>query len=232
MTSDVTIRNRISELTFVNPKDIQDNEGNWRLHPQMQADALYDSIAQVGITDVLKIYHSERYGGLTLIDGHLRKASFPDVQWPALVLDVTDEEADLILASGDAIASLAEASAEKLLELRDRVRPQGRQLSTVLDSLYRKASVALERMEQLRHSHILDNPQSSTAQLLDKVLSEPISVDLSTIIEQKDGLNIWSDVFDDANMSESPEQFPEYDEDIDIEYRCPKCGYEWSGKPT
>lgn len=26
-----------------------------------------------------------------------------------------------------------------------------------------------------------------------------------------------------------PEEFPEYDEDIETEYCCPKCGYEWSG---
>ena len=28
-----------------------------------------------------------------------------------------------------------------------------------------------------------------------------------------------------------PDDFPEYDEDIDTEYRCPKCFYEWSGSP-
>ena len=29
---------------------------------------------------------------------------------------------------------------------------------------------------------------------------------------------------------ESPEDFKEYDEDIETEYCCPKCGYGWSGK--
>jgi len=28
-----------------------------------------------------------------------------------------------------------------------------------------------------------------------------------------------------------PDDFDEYDEDIDVEYCCPKCGYEWSGSP-
>lgn len=28
----------------------------------------------------------------------------------------------------------------------------------------------------------------------------------------------------------SPEEFPEYDESIDTEHQCPKCGYQWSGK--
>lgn len=29
-----------------------------------------------------------------------------------------------------------------------------------------------------------------------------------------------------------PEQFPEYGDDIETEHRCPKCGYEWSGKAS
>jgi hypothetical protein len=28
----------------------------------------------------------------------------------------------------------------------------------------------------------------------------------------------------------APEDFPEVDESIETEYRCPSCGYEWSGK--
>ena len=26
-----------------------------------------------------------------------------------------------------------------------------------------------------------------------------------------------------------PDEFREYDEDIETQYQCPKCGYEWSG---
>jgi hypothetical protein len=29
-----------------------------------------------------------------------------------------------------------------------------------------------------------------------------------------------------------PAEFPSYDEDIQTEHRCPKCGYEWSGKSS
>lgn len=28
-----------------------------------------------------------------------------------------------------------------------------------------------------------------------------------------------------------PEEFTEYDDDLETEFRCPKCSYEWSGKP-
>jgi ParB-like chromosome segregation protein Spo0J len=30
--------------------------------------------------------------------------------------------------------------------------------------------------------------------------------------------------------TEAPEEFPEVDDDIETEHRCPSCGYEWSGK--
>lgn len=30
----------------------------------------------------------------------------------------------------------------------------------------------------------------------------------------------------------APEGFASYDEDIETEYCCPKCGYQWSGKPN
>jgi len=29
----------------------------------------------------------------------------------------------------------------------------------------------------------------------------------------------------------APDEFPAYGDDIDVEHRCPKCGYEWSGSP-
>lgn len=32
-------------------------------------------------------------------------------------------------------------------------------------------------------------------------------------------------------LEQGPETFPELDENIPIQHRCPKCGYEWSGKP-
>lgn len=31
---------------------------------------------------------------------------------------------------------------------------------------------------------------------------------------------------------DAPDDFPSYDDDIEVEYRCPKCSYEWSGKPN
>jgi hypothetical protein len=80
----------------------------------VQRDALRGILEQIGIAGALTAYPSERNGGqLTLIDGHLRKQDY-DLDWPSLILDVTDEEADFLLASHDPLAALAESDKPKL----------------------------------------------------------------------------------------------------------------------
>lgn len=36
---------------------------------------------------------------------------------------------------------------------------------------------------------------------------------------------------DGSSVAKPPDDFAEYDEEIETEYCCPKCGYAWSGKP-
>lgn len=36
----------------------------------------------------------------------------------------------------------------------------------------------------------------------------------------------------EKTITEAPEDFAEYGEDIETEFCCPKCGYRWSGKPA
>lgn len=110
----MNLRNRVTEMRVIRAKELQDNEGNWRFHPRFQRDSLRGVLESVGIGDALKAYHSERQGGLTLIDGHLRKEDYPDTGWPVLILDVDDAEADVLLATGDPLAAMASADAAAL----------------------------------------------------------------------------------------------------------------------
>ena len=60
-------------------------------------------------------------------------------------------------------------------------------------------------------------------ELLSGLNELPVSVDAEM-------LSLLSVAFNpDTLGAEVPEDFPEYDEDLDVEYKCPKCGYEWSG---
>ena len=113
-------RNRIKEMITVQAGELQDNSGNWRVHPAMQRDALAGVLDQVGIAGALLAYHSERAGGaLVIIDGHLRREM--GGEWPVLVLDVNDAEADLLLATLDPLAALAQMDGRKLADLTSRL---------------------------------------------------------------------------------------------------------------
>jgi len=106
------IRDRIKSLVRVKAGNLLPSPKNWRGHTDDQRNVLQSLLAQVGLVDAILVRETEN--GLQLIDGHLRASLDGDAMLPALILDVTDEEADLILATFDPIAALAEADATKL----------------------------------------------------------------------------------------------------------------------
>lgn len=109
------IRDRIKELRRVPASELAPNPKNWRTHPQAQQDAMRGILAEIGYAGAALAYETPE--GLRLIDGHLRTEITPDQEVPVLVLDVTDEEADKILATFDPVASLAEMNSEALARL-------------------------------------------------------------------------------------------------------------------
>lgn len=52
--------------------------------------------------------------GLELVDGHLRAVTTPDTEVPVLILDITEAEADKMLATLDPLAGMATADPELL----------------------------------------------------------------------------------------------------------------------
>jgi hypothetical protein len=133
------IRDRIKELRRVPARELLDNDGNPRRHPQAQRDALRGVLEEIGVAGALTAYHSERNGGkLTLIDGHCRRQDY-DLDWPTLILDVNDAEADLLLATLDPLAAQAEYDAPKLDELLQEVRARSPAVTAMLKDLTAKA---------------------------------------------------------------------------------------------
>jgi hypothetical protein len=143
-----TIHDRIQELRRLPARELLDHDGNPRRHPQAQRDALRGVLEQVGIAGALVAYQSERNGGkLTLIDGHLRKQDY-DVDWPTLILDVSDEEADLLLATHDPLAALAEYDKPKLDALLQEVRAKSPAVVAMLKKLTTKNGQAEDHVEK------------------------------------------------------------------------------------
>ncbi len=113
------VRNRIKGHRRVRAGDLVPHELNFRLHPELQKSALQALYREVGFARSLLAYELPD-GRLKLLDGHLRRDLDPDMEVEVEVLDVTDEEARVLLLSIDPLAALAQTQAQlhdRLLEL-------------------------------------------------------------------------------------------------------------------
>lgn len=127
------IRDRIKELRRVPAAELLPNPRNWRRHPERQHNALRSLLAEVGIADAVLARETEH--GLQLIDGHLRAEVASDCMLPVLVLDVTEAEADILLASLDPLAGWAEVDAAALEDLAAGIELDAPDVSALWEEL-------------------------------------------------------------------------------------------------
>jgi len=128
------IRNRVIEMKTVKAGDIAANDRNWRLHGDEQREALRAVFGEVGFAGVSLAYYSERNGGkLTLIDGHLRKEEVgADFELPVAITDLTDREADKLLALFDPLGGLASADEAKFAALASEIQTESEAIKDLL----------------------------------------------------------------------------------------------------
>jgi DNA modification methylase len=136
----VNIRNRVKELRYVPASQLQPNPKNWRKHPEAQANALRGVLAEVGIASAVLARETPE-GGLMLIDGHLRTETLHNAEIPVLVLDVSEEEADKILATFDPLGAMAESDADALRALLEDVETGSQELADMLTALAEDAGI-------------------------------------------------------------------------------------------
>jgi len=140
-------RNRILGLEYINSGDLTSHTGNWRSHGAAQTEALRGVLKEVGIAGALLAYRSARQGGaLVVIDGHLRKDAAPQ-QWPVLILDVDDAEADYILSTHDPLAAMATADAGALDALLSSVNSGEAAVQAMLSQLAVDAGIVAPEVD-------------------------------------------------------------------------------------
>lgn len=127
------IRDRIKALRRVKASELIPHPKNWRTHPESQRDALRGLLAEVGYAGAALARETPE--GLVLIDGHLRADLTPETKIPVLVLDVTEEEADKLLATFDPIGAMAGTNAEALKSLLREVNTESDALRQMLDAM-------------------------------------------------------------------------------------------------
>lgn len=141
------IRNRVRELRYVRAGELRPHPKNWRVHPTAQRDALRGVLAEIGYAGAL-LARPLADGSLELIDGHLRAETTPDMEVPVLLVDLTDAEAEKLLALHDPLASLAEANTDVLAELLAGVETQNEAVQSLLDSLVAESPPAADAADE------------------------------------------------------------------------------------
>lgn len=128
------IKDRIKELRRVKASELVPNPKNWRTHPTKQKDALKGVLSEIGYADAL-LARELPDGSLMLLDGHLRAETTPEQEVPVLVLDLTEEEGDKLLATLDPLAGLAGKDEGALEELLEAISTDNEALQSMLDDL-------------------------------------------------------------------------------------------------
>jgi len=127
-------RNRVRELRRVRASELLPNPRNWRKHPDVQQAALRGVLEEVGFAGAL-LARERDDGRLELIDGHLRAETLADAEVPVLIVDLTADEAALLLAVHDPIGALAEADAAMLREITESIEVRSEAVSNLLEEL-------------------------------------------------------------------------------------------------
>jgi len=177
------IRDRIKELRRVKASQLHPNPKNWRTHPQAQMDAIRGVLAEVGFAGA-ELARELPDGSLQLIDGHARAEIAGDAEVPVLVLDVSESEADKILATFDPLGAMAEANAIALDELLRNVDTGNQALADMLTKLADKASLyAIDNMANADDEKD-DDKENDDNKLEINLFSCPVSVDQEIVIRK------------------------------------------------
>lgn len=140
-------RERLIEIRQMKSGELRDNENNSKIHTDAQKEPLAGLLSEIGKVDILKAYHSERTGALTLWDGHCRRELRPDEVWNVGIYDLTDAEADLLLATFDPIGWQAEQSRQKIEALMAGIRSGNETLTAFLEDQQQRLGLVPSNIE-------------------------------------------------------------------------------------
>jgi site-specific DNA-methyltransferase (adenine-specific) len=135
-----SFRNRVKELRYVSPRELEDHPLQHKIHPDHQRSVMRGILEEIGIADVLLAYESPSSGRLVAIDGHLRK-SLGDTPWPTVILDLDDAEAAYMLAVGDEVTLLAQKDQEALARLLHEVQSGDSAVQQMLSALAEREGI-------------------------------------------------------------------------------------------
>ena len=127
-------RDRIKEFRRVKASELEPHPLNPKTHPIAQIEALRGSFAEFGICDLFVAFEPEP-GRLQLVDGHGRTDIAGDQEVPTVILDITAEEAKMLVAVTGQTALLADWDDAKIADIVTAYKADDADLAHFLDGL-------------------------------------------------------------------------------------------------
>jgi len=116
----MNVQDRVVEMRLVPASELSAHPSNWRQHPKAQQRALTAILDEVGFAGAVLARENDD-GQLIIIDGHARAEIVGDATIPVLVTDLTEAEAEIVLATYDPIGAMAEKDHEAFATLAARI---------------------------------------------------------------------------------------------------------------
>ena len=133
-------------MRLVPASELSAHPSNWRQHPKAQQRALTAILDEVGFAGAVLARENDD-GQLIIIDGHARAEIVGDATIPVLVTDLTEAEAEIVLATYDPIGAMADRDAIALQELTDSITTQSAATRTLLDAIVSGAKAEIDEID-------------------------------------------------------------------------------------
>lgn len=141
-----TIKSRVIEVRLVKLGELLPDPANWKNHTAQQKAAFDDLISDVGFAGAV-LTRKVMVDGvemLMLVDGHMRRDKYPDLEVYTLITDLTESEAHELLLFYDPIAQLAESDAKTLRPLLESVDTESAALREIMEQLEKTIEPEIE----------------------------------------------------------------------------------------
>jgi len=113
------IRDRVVGFERISKDDIEPHPLNWRIHSETQRQKFRSILSDVGFASAIVARKTES-GRVQILDGHMRFEEHDGDTVPVLLVDLSDEEAERLLATFDWIGAQASADETVFRQILDK----------------------------------------------------------------------------------------------------------------
>lgn len=131
-------KTRIKRFEYRRANELIPHAKNFRGHSQEQRAVMSGILQEVGFAGAV-LTREDDNGRLYTIDGHLRNELAEDDEVPVLVTDLTEQEADKVLATYDAIGGMADVDDDIFRDLVEEIEFDNRDLDRLVDEMIKES---------------------------------------------------------------------------------------------